>query len=183
MHNIEPFYHWRHLYIAEEDERSPFFGKTYSEFEFSNTIYNYYIHPQWDDIDSDTLYAKILFADYDDGFAVIELIGEWNDAINNDILFLKQNLIDHLIEQGIIKFAIITEQVLNFHASDDSYYEEWKEEIEDGWIIFVHPLEHVQREMESVYLYRQVYFLGEEEGIIWRKHTPTTLLQTLENWI
>ena len=56
-------------------------------------------------------------------------------------------------------------------------------EIKDGWIIFMHPLEHVQREMESIYLYRQVYFLGEDEGIIWRKHSPTTLLQALEDWI
>ena len=50
MHEIEPYYHWRHLYMAEEDPLSPFFGQTYSEFEFSQTVYNYYIHPQWDEI-------------------------------------------------------------------------------------------------------------------------------------
>src|SRR6267154_778733 len=49
MHEIEPFYNWRHLYVSEEDERSPFYGRVYSEFEFSQTIYNYYIHPQWDE--------------------------------------------------------------------------------------------------------------------------------------
>lgn len=24
MQNIEPFYNWRHIYISEDDERSPF---------------------------------------------------------------------------------------------------------------------------------------------------------------
>jgi len=81
MHTVEPFYEWRDYYIASEDSNSPFFENTYSEFEFSNSIYNFYIHPQWDSIDSPTLFLKILFADYNDGFAIIELIGEWNDAI------------------------------------------------------------------------------------------------------
>jgi hypothetical protein len=41
MHEIEPYFNWRHLYTAEEDENSPFFGREYSEFEYSNTVYNY----------------------------------------------------------------------------------------------------------------------------------------------
>ena len=90
MHDIEPFYNWQHLYIAAEDENSPFYGTEYSEFTFSNTVYNYYIHPQWDNMGSETLYLKIIFVDYDEGFAFIELIGEWNDTINNDIMLLKE---------------------------------------------------------------------------------------------
>ena len=86
MQHLEPFYHWRHLYMAEEDPASPFYGKVYSEFEFSDTIYNYYIHPQWDSFDSPTLYLKILFVDYEEGFTIIEFLGEWNDAIGNDIM-------------------------------------------------------------------------------------------------
>ena len=39
------------------------------------------IHPQWDDIGSETLYAKILCAHYPNQYAIIELIGEWNDCI------------------------------------------------------------------------------------------------------
>jgi hypothetical protein len=58
--------------MAEEDPRSIFFGRTYSEFEFSQAVYNYYIHPQWDEFGSKTLYLKILFADYDAKFAIIE---------------------------------------------------------------------------------------------------------------
>ena len=55
MQDIEPFYNWRHIYVSEEDQLSPFFGRQYSEFEFTQTVYNYYIHPQWDDFGSRTL--------------------------------------------------------------------------------------------------------------------------------
>ena len=131
MHDIEPYYNWRHLYTAEEDSKSPFFGRTYSEFEFTQTVYNYYIHPQWDDIGSQTLYLKVLYADYEIGFAIIELIGEWNDAIENDIMTLKRELIDKMLFQGISKFIMIGENVLNFHSSDECYYEEWYEDVQE----------------------------------------------------
>ena len=65
MQNLEPSYNWRELYIASEDELSPFYGAVYSEFEYTNTVYNYFIHPQWDDFGSNTLYLKILYADYE----------------------------------------------------------------------------------------------------------------------
>ncbi len=64
MHDIEPYYNWRNLYIASEDPLSPFYGQQYSEFEFSNAIYDYFIHPQWDKFDSATLYLKILYVSF-----------------------------------------------------------------------------------------------------------------------
>jgi hypothetical protein len=99
MHELEPFYNWKHIYSADEDSRSVFFGREYSEFEFTQTVYNYFIHPQWDDFGSQTLYLKILMADYDLQYAIIELIGEWNDAIENDIMTLKRDVIDSLIAE------------------------------------------------------------------------------------
>lgn len=36
MHEIEPFYNWRHDYIASEDEQSPFYGTIYNEFEYED---------------------------------------------------------------------------------------------------------------------------------------------------
>ena len=124
------------MYTAEEDELSPFYGRTYSEFEYSQTLYNFYIHPQWDDFGSRTLYMKILFADYDQHYAIIELMGEWNDAIENDIMTLRRDITDQLFYKGITRFIFIAENVLNFHSSDDSYYEEWHEQLEDerGWV-------------------------------------------------
>src|SRR5687767_1811112 len=111
MHEIEPFFNWRHLYTAEEDELSPFYGREHSEFEFSNTVYNYYIHPQWDEIGSTTLYVKELYADYDLGFVILEMIGEWNDAVENDIMQLKREALDIFIQKGLYKAILITENV------------------------------------------------------------------------
>ncbi len=180
MHELEPYHNWRHLYTAEEDEQSPFFGKEYSEFEFSNTVYNYYIHPQWDDFGSRTLYLKVLFADYEQNFAIIEFIGEWNDAVENDIMQLKRGLIDSMIEKGINKFILITENVLNFHSSDDSYYEEWYEDIkeEGGWIVFLDMPQHNHEEIRSGGVHHYVFFI---EYTNWRIHQPQHLFQYVDN--
>ncbi|MBA2422857.1 MAG: hypothetical protein H0V61_06490, partial [Chitinophagales bacterium] len=72
MHDIEPYYHWRDIYISEDDKLSPFFGREYSEFEYTNAIYNFFIHPQWDSFGSPTLYIKVLYADYEHHFVVME---------------------------------------------------------------------------------------------------------------
>lgn len=174
MHELEPFYNWQHLYIASEDEDSPFYGAEYSEFTFTNTVYNYYIHPQWDNMGSETLYLKLLFVDYDEHYAIIELIGEWNDAINNDIMLLKRDVIDELAFHGIHKYIIIGENVLNFHHSDDSYYEEWFEDVNetDGWIAFINFQEHVLKEFKGANL--DYYFIsdGELNDFEWRKFSP-----------
>lgn len=100
---------------------------------FTDTIYT----PLWDYIGSETLYIKLLYVDYKNTFAVIELFGEWNDALHNDIMHLKRNVIDLLVKNNITHFIIIGENVFSFHASDDLYYEEWFEDIEDGWIVAI----------------------------------------------
>ena len=92
MHEIEPYYKWRDDYVASEDEYSPFYATQYSEFEFDKQVYNYLLHPQWDSFGSNTLYIKVLFVDYERSYTIIEFIGEWNDAINNDIMLLKREI-------------------------------------------------------------------------------------------
>lgn len=175
MHDIEPHFNWRHLYAAEEDEQSPFYGREYSEFEFTNQVYNYLLHPQWDDFGSSTLFMKILFADYDEGYCIIELIGEWNDAIGNDIMLLKRDIAEDLMAQGINKFIFIGENVLNFHYSDDSYYEEWFEEVEDGWIAFLNFRPHVLEEMKRARIDYYIVSGGELEEMSWRTFSPPQL--------
>jgi hypothetical protein len=177
MQDIEPYFNWRHVYTSEEDERSPFYGREYSEFEYSNVIYNFYIHPQWDDIGSPTLFAKILYADYADGAAIIELIGEWNDAINNDIMILKRDVIEPIMLHGINKFILIGENVLNFHFSDDCYYEEWFEDVENGWIVFMNFQEHVLAEFRKCNL--DYYFIsgGQLDEMPWRTMTPQQVVE------
>lgn len=183
MQDIEPFYSWRHLYSADEDELSPFYGRVYSEFEYSNTVYNYYIHPQWDEFGSATLYLKILFADYEAGLSVIELIGEWNDAINNDIMTLKRDVLEDLMLKGIRKFILIGENVLNFHGSDDSYYQEWFEEAEEGWIVALNFREHVLQEFGRNNLDYYLVYGGELNDLRWRSYQPLHLMQKIEDII
>lgn len=185
VHTIEPYFHWRNLYIASEDESSPFFDREYSEFEFGNHVYNYYIHPQWDDMESPTLYLKILYVDYDIGYTIIEFIGEWNDAIENDIMTLKRDVIDEMIGSGIDKFILIGENILNFHASDDCYYEEWIDDIDEGWVVLVNFHEHVEREMQDVGIDQYFIMGGEMDEIEWRTYVPQQfykrMLKIVEN--
>ncbi len=181
MQDIEPYYNWRDLYIASEDEQSPFYGREYSEFEYTNAIYNYLIHPQWDDIDSPTLYIKILFVDYEEKYTIIELIGEWNDCINNDIMLLKRDIIEKLMQCGINKFILIGENVLNFHASDDCYYQEWFEEVEDGWIAFLNFRKHVLDEFQNANIDYYILSGGKLNDVAWRTSTPQQLFEKIEN--
>lgn len=180
MQDIEPFYNWRHLYTAEEDPMSPFYGNQYSEFEYTQTLYNYYIHPQWDEFGSKTLYIKILFVDYDLHFAVIELIGEWNDAIENDIMTLRRNITDALFDQGIFKFIVVTENVFNFHSSDDSYYEDWFDQLSDenGWVAYLGWGEQNLHELQSAKVHHYVHLMELPQ---WRTYKPELLFQTIDN--
>jgi hypothetical protein len=180
MHDIEPYFNWRHIYISEEDERSPFYGRTYSEFEFSQTVYNYYIHPQWDDFGSRTLYLKVIMADYEEHYMVIELIGEWNDAIENDIMTLKRDVIDVFLKEGITRFILITENVLNFHSGDRDYYQEWFEEVtdEDGWVISLNMPIQTQHDFIGNKLHRYIELM---EMPNWRVYKPYHLFRYLED--
>ena len=183
MHDLEPYYNWRDLYIASDDKLSPFYGNNYNEFEFSNAIYNHFIHPQWDNIGSATLYAKLLYVDYEIGYCIIELIGEWNDCLYNDIMYLKRNIADALIENGVNKFILIGENVLNFHAADNDYYEEWFDDVEEGWISFVNFREHVITEIETASIDYCVAIGGGLNEIIWHSQTPQKVFDKVNSFI
>jgi len=181
MHDIEPFYRWRDEYIASEDEASPFYDRQYSEFEYDKTIYNYYIHPQWDSFGSPTLYLKVLFVDYTLGYSIIELIGEWNDCITNDIMFLKREVIEPMIQEGVNKFVLIGENILNFHSSDDCYYEEWFQDVEDGWIAAINFRSHVIDEFRRSNIDYYLNFGGELDEMNWRNLKPNQVFKMVEN--
>ncbi|MEM9833113.1 MAG: hypothetical protein AAF944_20935 [Bacteroidota bacterium] len=172
MHNIEPFHRWLSEYDVSFDERSPFFGKEYNYDLYTNTIYGYYIDPGWDFIGSETLYIKILFADYQRGFVIIEMIGEWNDALHNDIMHLKRNIVDQLQKIGINQFILIGENVMNFHGSDDCYYEEWFEDVEDGWIALVGFRDFVLEEMTEYNIDSYLNYGGNLQIDNWRTMKP-----------
>ncbi|MEO6949731.1 MAG: hypothetical protein ABI123_08895 [Ginsengibacter sp.] len=180
MQDIEPYDNWLHLYNSEEDSHSPFYGREYSQFEYINTIYNYYIHPLWDEFGSRTLYLKVLMADYEEKYVIMEMIGEWNDAIENDIMTLKRDVIDEFLSAGITKFILITENVLNFHSSDDSYYEEWFEDVKEkgGWIVFMNMPEATQHDFINSRLNNYVELFN---FVQWRTMKPELLFGQLDN--
>lgn len=185
MHDIEPFWNWRHKYMSEEDERSPFYGAEHSELYFTNAVYDHLIHPQWDAFGSSTLYMKLLFADYEEGAAIIELIGEWNDLLHNDVMNLKRNIIEELMAQGISRFVLIGENVLNFHSSDDEYYSEWFEEANDagGWIALLNFRPHVVEDLQAANIDRYFLLGGQLNAMEWRTWEPEALLEKVEGLV
>src|SRR5205085_12425373 len=132
------------------------------------------------DFGSNKIYMKVLYADYESGFTVIELIGEWNDALYNDIMFLKREVIEPMMQEGIKKFILIGENVLNFHASDDCYYEEWFQEVEDGWIAGINFRQHVIDEFKSNNIDYYINFGGELDDMIWRNLKPLQFFKKVE---
>ena len=182
MHDIEPYYKWRDHYTSESDDRSPFYGRVYNEFQYTQKVYNYFIHPQWDDFGSQTLYAKITFVDYHEGYAMIELIGEWNDCLHNDVMFLKRELIDYMLKEDIYKYIILCDNVLNFHPSDDSYYEEWYEDVSDegGWIALINTQDHVLKDMEQIRLQNYVNIGMNLIDVLWHGKKAPILYKEIE---
>ena len=145
-------------------------------------VYNYYIHPQWDEFGSKTLYLKILFVDYDLQFAIIEMIGEWNDAIENDIMELKREVLDKLMEEGIYKFILIAESVFNFHSGDKDYYEELYDEVadENGWAVLVNFHKASQHDFLLRKLNRYIELM---EISSWRTYKPEDFFQLIDDKI
>lgn len=185
MHTIEPYYAWRNHYVASEDPKSPFFERIYNEMSYHMKIYDHYIHPQWDSIGSQTLFIKILWVDYEEESAIIELLGEWNDCLHNDIMRLKRDIIDCIQNEGICKFILIGENVLNFHYSDDSYYEEWFEEVmdNDGWIALLNFNKHVIDDMSSIDLDSYFVMGGELSEFGWRTYAPDQLVNRIRDCV
>ena len=180
MHDLEPHYAWNNQYSASEDPLSPFYRREYSEFYFEHTVYNYLIHPQWDHFGSSTLYTKILFADYQEGFVIMEFLGEWNDALYNDIMQLKREVLEVLVHAGIQHFILIGENVLNFHYSDSDYYEEWLEEINDGWITAINFRQHTTDEFFKAGINHYISFIDDAFSYGWRTFSPEQFFNKIE---
>lgn len=185
MHNIEPYYNWLKYYDSSFDQRSPFYGKEYNYDLFKDTIYGYYIHPAWDSFGSETLYLKVLYVNYNLGFVIIEFIGEWNDTLNNDIMLLKRNFLEVLMKEGIFKFVLIGENLLNFHGSDDSYYEEWFDDVEDenGWIAAINLPDFIMSEQTKFHIDHYVNMGGTLQIDHWRTLHPQKLFELVSGLI
>ncbi len=140
---------------------------------YLDSIYDRYIDPAWDFIGSETLYIKVLFVDYDTNICILEFLGEWNDALHNDVMHLKRNIVDHFIAKGILKFILIGEHVFNFHGSDDCYYEEWFVDVENGWISAMNFVDHITQEWANFNVDQYINHGGDLNIPNWRTKKPS----------
>ncbi len=173
MHTLEPHYLWRHLYLATNDPRSPFYGYQNSEVYFTDKIYDHLIHPQWDYFGAETLFVKQLYADYEQGYTILEFMGEWNDVLHNDIMRLKREVLEPIMDEGISKFILVGDNLLNFHAGDTDYYEEWFDEIEDGWVALINFRQHLRDEIKQYGLDQYLIDGGELDELDWHSWSPS----------
>jgi len=113
---------------------------------------------------------------------VIEMIGEWNDAIENDIMNLKREVIDKFFKEGITKFILIAENVLNFHSGDRDYYSEWFEEVtdENGWICCLNMPDQTQYDFRRAKLHRYIELVDLAN---WRIYKPFHLFKKIDQQI
>jgi hypothetical protein len=182
VHDIEPHYNWKRYYDPYNDPKSPFYEKTESQ-EFHNVVYGYYLHPDWDEIGSETLYIKVLICDYNLKYTIIELIGEWNDTLHNDIMFLKRTLIDIQIKHGIRYFILIGDNLLNFHGNEDDYYQEWFDDVKDGWIVALNFRDFILEEFTRFGLDYYINYGGTLQIQNWRTFKPEKLFLSVNELV
>jgi hypothetical protein len=91
---------------------------------------------------------------------------------------LRREITDQLYLRGIRFFILIGENVLNFHSSDDSYYEEWHEQLEDdaGWIALLNLPEQSQHDMKKARITRYVSLFELPQ---WRTLKPEHIFQLI----
>lgn len=179
---VEPFYGWLHLYDHKSDTTSPFHEVEHNLFYFDRFIYTFETHPLWDTIGSESLLLKILFVDYSRGYAIIELLGEWNDLFENDFRLLYEELILRLYPHGVTKFIFICENVFNAYLEDDDYYAECLEYLteNDGWLSLLRPRQRVLEEFRAYGIDEYFYWNPAFDELRWRKLKPWQLFELFE---
>jgi hypothetical protein len=180
MHQFEPFFGWLDFYSHESDPLSPFHEVEHNQFFFDRQVYDYLAHPLWDTIGSEGLLVKILFADYEEGYAVIELFGVWNDLLQNDWRLLVENCLEILRMEGIQRFVFIGENILNIYLDADDYYQAFQEELEEGWMAFIGIREHVIQELERYGIGQYFFWSPALTELRWRKLKPPQIVALVE---
>ena len=181
LRDIEPFYGWLDIYSHDRDEKSPFFEVEHNLFYFDRSINRIPAHPLWDDMGSESLLVKILYANYSDGYAIIELFGEWNDLFDNDYKLLAENCLTYLVDHGINKFILICENVFHIYLDREDYYEALQDELEDGWICTLRLREHIREEMVDYNISQYFYWSDLLDELPWRKLKPIQLYELVKS--
>jgi hypothetical protein len=95
-------------------------------------------------------------------------------------MYLKREILELMVDEGVNKFILIGENVLNFHSSDDCYYEEWFQDVEDGWIAGVNFREHVIEEFKRNNIDYYINFGAELDDLTWRNLKPIQVFKKVE---
>ncbi|MEM6260878.1 MAG: hypothetical protein AAGI38_00110 [Bacteroidota bacterium] len=175
LHDIEPFFGWLNLYSHEIDPNSPFYQVEHNQFYYDRSMNRIPVHPLWDFIGSESLLVKILYANYDQHYAIVELFGEWNDLFENDYKLLAENCLTYFIDAGINRFIFICENVFHGYFESDDYYEALQDELEDGWICMIRPRHGLWEEMEAYNLTSYFFHSPLIDDLNWRKLKPHQL--------
>jgi MFS superfamily sulfate permease-like transporter len=95
-------------------------------------------------------------------------------------MVFRREIIDPLFAEGITRFIIIAENVLNFHSSERDYYEEWFENVtdENGWIVCLNMPEATQHDFRKMKLN---YYVELREMHDWRRYQPEALFKLIDN--
>ena len=180
--DIEPYYGWLGYYDPELDTRNPF-GLRDAEApdDAARYLYTFEANPRWESIGSESLLAKVLYANYDEHFAVIELMGEWNDLFENDWRLLTENCLDWMLEQGITQFILLCENVFHIYLDSDDYYEAFAERNADVWVCLLRAREEVLAELERYRLSGYFYWNSQFDDLRWRKMKPWELFAQVKS--
>ena len=184
MHALEPYYAWRNHYVASQDPKVRFttgcttsLPTTSRSTTISSTRSGMSLEAKRSTRKSCT---RITTRDTPSGIhrRVERLPVQRHHA-------LKREVIDPLMAGGVTKFVLIGENVLNFHHSDDAYYEEWFDEVveDDGWIALLNFREHVLADMQAIDLDSYFVLGGELNELGWRTFTPEQLCRRIDDCV
>jgi hypothetical protein len=100
-------------------------------------------------------------------------------------MYLKRDVIEPMLVEGISKFILIGENVLNFHAGEEDYYAEWFEETTDqgGWTALVNFLPHVREDLQVASLDQYLLFGGKLDAMPWRTLEPGELFARVDSLV
>lgn len=70
---------------------------------------------------------------------------------------------------------------MNYHSSDDSYYEEWFQDIEQGWIAGLNFRDFVLTEFLNSGIGNYILFNPKDEEFNWRIMSPVQVFQKIDN--
>jgi len=89
-------------------------------------------------------------------------------------------VLDKFMEEGIFKFILVAENVLNFHSDGKEYYEELSEDVteKNGWVVCLNMPEQTQYDFNRAHLERFVELMELDN---WRTYKPYHLFKKIDN--